>query len=433
MKDAITDTENFKKNVKNEINALADRLYSEMSVEELEEHRRELYIVSASILKGGITEYADTPLNRLKVSKIIFLANKLRAADILTGIRSDSITLDDLTEQERNSIINNTEGEITELDIAEYAKKMGVLAEKQYEVAQDTYMRDESTWKLNAQRGKDKYGKIIQLNSQHKIVSGKMLEYNDKYFEINNSEEFKKIYDELNTKLNKMRRLKENVVDIAPSSKEIEQIEEEMMYMQIICRLMRNNYSVYGDNDPPRVAAIFRGIDKFENDEFADMTDEEFLNMAKKLSAGTFEKDVDEVTKTQYAKDNLEGLKILKDKSIERYKRLYNKYGFNIKDIDYIQEHYYEIKKDFSFTQDDEQQYDIKGVLDNDNVNDIILFHLMKLYSDFAYLMEGALNIKILSNSGYNEYKQHINDKWNSSTAEHYAYLKEHEGDILKL
>ena len=57
----------------------------------------------------------------------------------------------------------------------------------------------------------------------------------------------------------------------------------------------------------------------------------------------------------------------------------------------------------------------------------------MKLYSDFAYLMEGALNIKILSNSGYNEYKQHINDKWNSSTAEHYTYLKEHEGDILKL
>ncbi len=420
--------------VKEQISRLVDNLNTNMSIKELEYFRFELLEVSNKITRDGIENYTDTAINKLKVSKIIYLCNKLRAADILAGIRTDSITLDDLTVQERNSIINNTEGEITELDIVEYAKKMSVLAEKEYEIAQDTYMRDESTLNMIEQRGNDKFIKNeIQLNSQHKNVSSKILEYTEKYLEISKDEEFQKIYDELNAKLNEMRHLQEYRVDIAQSNKEIEQIEEEMTYIQIIYRLKRKNYRVYGDNEAPKVAPIFRGMGIFENDEFAYMTDEEFLNMAKKLSAGTFEKDVDEATKIQYAKDNLEGLKILKDKSIERYKRLYNKYGLNIKDIDYIQEHYYEIKNDFSFTQDDEQQYDIKGVLNKDNVNDIILFHLMKLYSDFAYMMTGVLKTNIAGQEGYNAYKQTIKDKWDTSTKEHYTYLKEHEGDILKL
>ena len=412
MKDGTSDIEN----VKEEINVLADRLHSDMSVEELDEYRTEVYSVVTSIFKDGVATYSDTAINALKVSKIIYFANKLRATDILSGIRSDSITLDDLTEQERNSIINNTDGEVTELDIAEYAKKICITAEKQYEMAINGYMLSRDAAEMYDQIGINKYKKReIADKSNHKNVSTKIIEYAKEYIIGNKDMELE------------YNKLKNGEYKDMSS----EEIAERMTYIPIIYRLKSKKYSVYGDKDAPYVAPIFRSMSVYEYVEFADMSDEEFLNMAKKLSAGTFEKDVDEDTKAQYAKDNMEGLKILKEKSIARYKSLYEKYGFRIIDVDYIQEHYDEIGKDFSFTQDNEQQYAIKGVLNESSDNDMLLFHLMKFYSDISYIAIGVLKTSITV--GYNDYKEKIKEKWNESTNEHYTYLKEHEGDILKL
>lgn len=416
-----------------EINILADTINSNMSIEELGEHREDLYRLAAVIIKDGISSYTDTAINELKVVKLLFLERKLRAADILAGVRTDSITLDDLTEQERNSIINNAHGDVTELDIAEHAKKISVLAKKQYEWSMNKYILSESAFELSLQRGNDKYkNKEIADKSNHKNVSSKIIEYSKEYYDLQNND-LKKMYNDLKIKLNEMISVKEKADDSVQIEKEIDQIKEKMTYIQILYRLKREKYSVYGDDNPPYVAPVFRGVSNYENDEFADMSDEEFLNMSKKLSAGTFENDVDEDTKERYVKENMDGLKILKEKSIARYKRLHEKYGLRVIDIDYIQEHYYEIKKDFSFTQDDEQQHAIKGVLDLKSNNDIMLLHLVKFYSDIAYIAMAVLNTTITAQSGYDDYKQKLNSKWNESTNEHYVYIKEHEGDILKL
>lgn len=102
-------------------------------------------------------------------------------------------------------------------------------------------------------------------------------------------------------------------------------------------------------------------------------------------------------------------------------------------DIDYIQDHYYDVKKDFSVTQDDEQQQAIKGVLDLSNNNDVLLLHLVKFYNDIAYMALAALSITVMLQTGFDDYKGNIKSKWNESTAKYYAYLKEHEGEIKEL
>lgn len=437
MKDAITDTENVKKNVKNEINALADRLYSDMSVEELEEHRRELYIVSTSILKGGITKYADTPLNRLKVSKIIFLANKLRAADILTGIRSDSITLDDLTEQERNSIINNTEGEITELDIAEYAKKMGVLAEKQYEnILRDFYANDENEKLLEDMKQKGNDSEHI-FTLKHKNASKIIDDWKEEIAKNGNAN-----YTTLKAEYDKSKKeLKKLQLDINGDheyiTKEKEKIKTKMLKLQIQYKMMCENvYMMYG-GVKTEFRGAFRALSMFKYGPEGEMSDVEFMEFVEKLVSGTFEDDAEPEQKAQYIEDNKAALNILKKKSFDRNKYYYQKYGLRLVDEHYVLEHMEEISNDFKLNQNDTQMCITEGVMNMKEDKDILHYHLIMFYSIYASILKALprLIAGYVKNpqEKYSTVKRDNKATMDKAAAEHYTYLKEHEGDILKL
>lgn len=428
MKDGITDVEN----VKAEINALANRLYSDMSVEELEEHRTELYIVSTSILKDGITTYADTWIGKLKVFKIISLANKLRAADILAGIRSDSITLDDLTQQERNSIINSTEGEITELDIAEYAKKMGVLAEKPYENVMEEFYKDETVYnELNRIDQASKKTKETGFESKHKNMSEKIQEVLTEGKKANDDElKYDVLKAEYDLLKNKLIELKSKDADAY--TKDIQDIEMSMWLLQIKYRLvMEKNYKIYGGTETA-LSGAFRSMNMFEYGPERMMSEEEFKVLFEKLVSGTFEENTTEEQQKQYTNDNKEALGILKRNAIARCKTLYQKYGFKFPDMEYIYENYLEMSNEFKLTQNDEQLIATDGAINMEDEKEKLLYNLVKFYSGFAFLLKNGFK-GIFAGVTYATDKQEHRNLWDAMTAEHYTYLKEHEGDILKL
>jgi len=200
-----------------------------------------------------------------------------------------------------------------------------------------------------------------------------------------------------------------------------EQNNRQAESIQIYYGLVDNHYKMAngeGIREP-----IFRSFGNVEHMYgFRDMTDEEFFEMCRKLSAGAFERDKATPEElANYQRENEEGLLIYKENMRMHYEKLEERFHHKVPSLEYMEQNKDELKALLGNLQVD---YNLmKNVYKEEGT---YLYHLIEVY----YAMATYINVVGLTAAqGAADYRDAINANMPilESVQESFAYLDRRE------
>lgn len=168
---------------------------------------------------------------------------------------------------------------------------------------------------------------------------------------------------------------------------ELERLQEDMQYLKYWAALTMSHFKMAGDEKELIGEAIFRSyksVDKL--DSFRNMGEENFEIMCRQLSAGALE--LDNATPEEiaaYREENVKGLLTYKQYMREHYEMLEERFHHKVPSLEYIVEHYDEMKRLFANVQVDTNLVNhSRDMIDLRKEEDARLYHLVQTYNAIA-------------------------------------------------
>ena len=187
---------------------------------------------------------------------------------------------------------------------------------------------------------------------------------------------------------------------------EIERLTQYQESARIQCALTAKNYVRTGDPETLLGEAIFRSYDSAESlPAFQNMSEEDFALMCKKLSAGTFEKDKEDPNRFEaYYAENMEGLRMYKQRMAEHYEMLEQVFHHRIPSVEYIVEHRHQLEQWFANVQVDTHMVTgMRDLFDLTDPTDLRLYHLVLTYNGIAGYVTGIGTMMSLLGADYKQ------------------------------
>lgn len=164
--------------------------------------------------------------------------------------------------------------------------------------------------------------------------------------------------------------------------------EEELSYLQMSYALTGSgSYKIAGDKKNLIDESIFRSYEALSAMKgISDMSEEDFTEMCRQLSAGAFERDKALPEQLQeYRKENLKGLRTYKSMLKKHYEGLekeFQQYHHQMPSLEYIMEHFKELCLSIKCNAqvDSDLAMHSKEMFDLTNPEDARLYHLIQTY-----------------------------------------------------
>ena len=431
----VTLKEEEQKKLLEEAGNLCKSIQTNMGVSELINMQKQLYEMQKMLKRVDKTKLST--VDSYNIKKIEVFATRARASviyyanqhlrDNLNSVFSPISEYKKLTKAEQDAI-KEEYGEINFDTIDKYAMKQINIS-----IADSDSLMSEF---LNS----SELHTILEKQYQRTYKTGNELENPIEGIRTKHPEVVKR-YMEMPKKLSDLLAIyqsnKEKLAGGSLTEEERKEAEREMKYAEIVRKLHIEKYYISGNSKKKLNGrtiyrdTLIRGISGIERiPEFSDMTEEEMFNMMSKLSVGVFEETKD-VDKTEYRRQNLEGLAIFKSKLLEHYKKMYSKYGLRWMDMDQYVMNMREVNNDFAESQpQDALRYDPDN-FDMNNSEDRLLYALIGFYRPMIATL--STNVVAVSNGKYvAKYANNtVHNQWVAQNVQkHFAYLKEHEGEL---
>lgn len=187
---------------------------------------------------------------------------------------------------------------------------------------------------------------------------------------------------------------------------EIKQYREYRDYAQVYKALKSNTYKRAGETETPMGEPMFRSYNSVESlPAFRNMSEEDFALMCKKMSAGALAPDnADPVRQEVYYAENMEGLRMYKERMREHYEMLEREFHHQVPSIDYIMEHELQMQRWFANAQmDNHIVAGMRDLIDLTNPEDLRLYHLVNYYNAMAGYITGIHTSTSLAAADYKE------------------------------
>lgn len=167
-------------------------------------------------------------------------------------------------------------------------------------------------------------------------------------------------------------------------------LRRQLDNIEMYYALTRSNYTTA--NGESIKEPLFRSFSNVEHMySFRDMSDDEFFDMCKKLSAGALA-EMDKATpeeKESYQRENEEGLQIYKEHMRAHYEMLEKRFHHQVPSLEYMEQHKDELMDLLGNLQvDDNLAEKIFFLKDSDNEEDRYLYHLIQVYYAIASYMK---------------------------------------------
>lgn len=165
---------------------------------------------------------------------------------------------------------------------------------------------------------------------------------------------------------------------------ELEKLTQYREFAQIEGALTARTYVRTGDSETLLGEPIFRSYSSAESlPAFQNMSEEDFALMCKRLSAGTYEKDKGDPDRFEaYYAENMEGLRMYKQRMAEHYEMLEQTFHHRIPSVEYIVEHRQQMEQWFANIQVDAHMVTgMRDLIDLTDPTDLRLYHLVLTYN----------------------------------------------------
>ena len=168
---------------------------------------------------------------------------------------------------------------------------------------------------------------------------------------------------------------------------ELERRRQYLEAAQIEYSLSGIGYTRTGDQKSLLGEPIFRSYSSVESlPAFQNMSDEEFALMCKRLSAGTFQEDKKDPDRFEaYYAENMEGLRMYKQRMAEHYEMLERTFHHKVPSVEYIMEHRQQMEQWFANIQVDAHMVTgMRDLIDLTDPTDLRLYHLVLAYNSIG-------------------------------------------------
>lgn len=187
---------------------------------------------------------------------------------------------------------------------------------------------------------------------------------------------------------------------------QIEELERYQEYTRMQYTLTGKAYVRTGDENSLLREPIFRSYDSAENlPAFQNMSDADFAVMCKKLAAGTFAEDKENPERFEaYYEENMEGLRMYKQRMSEHYEMLETIFHHRIPSIEYIQENRRQLEQWFSNIQVDNHMVEyMRDLIDLTDPADLRLYNLVVTYNAIGGYIVSISTMIALVGADYKE------------------------------
>ena len=407
--------------------------YATMSDEELiaqNEELQELYISGMQV--SDMAKYTDpddpegrsikaafcqdnAPLFAMKCALLQYYAVKARMLAMVQAYGKGSLTKECFTgrEQEKIRLLCDLkdQDEISMTHMLAYVRDILKRNEPSRDAAYTKYFNDEQVKAKVAKQAAERHNletthpdylkRLEEVEAEGKVSLKKKAQLN--------ASELQELYQHKMERITEIRKELEEPDEMGIRTlqlqAELEPLEEQAESLQILAALSRSGYSMV-DNGIFN-EAIFRSyltIDSIPS--FRDMSEEEFGTMCRQLSAGYMQKETatpEEIE--QYRAENVQGLLTYKEHMSEHYEMLERRFHHQVPPVEYVQEHYDEVRNLFANIQVDTNLVQhSRDMIDLTNPADLRLYHLVMVYNAIGLYI---LNLTMFAASmGYTEARQ---------------------------
>ena len=187
---------------------------------------------------------------------------------------------------------------------------------------------------------------------------------------------------------------------------QIEELERYQEYTRMQYTLSGKAYVRTGDVNSLLREPIFRSYSSAENlPAFQNMSDADFAVMCKKLAAGTFAEDKENPERFEaYYEENMEGLRMYKQRMSEHYEMLDTIFHHRVPSIEYIQENRRQLEQWFSNIQVDNHVVEtMRDLIDLTDPADLRLYNLVVTYNAIGGYVVSISTMIALAGADYKE------------------------------
>lgn len=379
----------------------------------------------------------------MKCSVIAAYAKKARGLCMVKAYQRGSLdescfTTEELKEMRSKGKLQSTD-HLTMEQMLQCAREMVEKADAAQAVAYQTYLRTDSI--------KESYTGPVYVKNQTthpKYQKERMEAYEEgrrilkESGNLLNIEQLQEYYELCGKKIQELKKELEAQEEPGKRDlelrKEIEKLEKYREYTRIEYTLTGKDYVRTGDENSLLREPIFRTYDSVESQPaFQNMSDEDFAVMCKKLAAGTFAEDKEnpERFETYYA-ENMEGLRMYKQRMSEHYEMLESVFHHRIPSVEYIQENRLRLERWFANTQVDNHMIEgMRDLLDLTNPADLRLYHLVVTYNGICGYVASISTMISLGGLDYKEADMAVSLPF-MAAAESIKYLEQEDVPVQK-
>lgn len=362
--------------------------------EELAElHKASVKVLEATEKDNALYEQmGGKAVTILKCKLIRHYAEKARSFALFEARKEGSFLKQSYFTSEERAIMRKRFGiglgdEIDAVHLYLYLRERLELGEAEKEQAYNEFFKTEEIkekYRFKLETGTDgfKHGKIIDgiystINLAKQMTGGDALEKND----------LKTLYDQIYAKLyegaDEMKDARagtngtHGTMDLINEKRKL---ESQLRNVEMFYGLTRANYTTAkGETIGEPIFRSFRNVESMYG--FRDMSDEAFLDMCRKLSAGALSRDgATYEEKEEYQRENEEGLQIYKEKMREHYEKLEERFHHQVPSTEYMVQHKAELDGLFGNGQVDNHLMKKISLMKPQNEEDTYLYHLVQVY-----------------------------------------------------
>ena len=305
----------------------------------------------------------DKEIFELKCSTVQAYAFKARAISMIKAYDQGALVPECLTEKELEKVMAKHSLEdrkqVTPELLLSFAKDMLRLSASLQDTAYNRYYKSEKVLMKYAGIGPNDLRVefaheefINRVQSSDDLVKEKMGLEKAPSFE-NIAEYYRQCEDQVEELKKKLETADEK--EAKELQTELKNLQSEMELLEVRAALTKRRYKKVSDEKSDIKEEFFRSYDVVESlPSFRKMTEAEFATMCKQLSAGALRRDADDPErKAAYLEENRKGLATYKVHMREHYEMLEERFHHQVPSIEYIEEHYFELKGLFASIQVD--------------------------------------------------------------------------------
>lgn len=338
----------------------------------------------------------DKELFALKCSTIQSYATKARALSIIKAYKQGTLEESVFTETEtgkiRRKLHLDKDTPLTKEQLLLNAKELLSQAETSQNAAYNAYFQSPKIMK-SAEDFAD-----LQIKTTHPAYREKLNQVRNlcaQQFQVApeqiSSSQLETFYQQCDARIKAIEQqlgeMEEPGMAVLELHAELEKNREYMEYARNLQALtLSGDYKRAGESKSPMDEPMFRSYDSAEGlPAFQAMSEDAFALMCRKMSAGTFEDQSDPLQQEAYYAENMEGLRMYKERIREHYEMLEETFHHQLPSTEYIMEHELQLKQWFANTQMDTHIVSgMRDLIDLTKPEDLRLYHLVNYYNAMA-------------------------------------------------